>query len=244
MDHTYIGAAYYPELWEESEVERDILRCKELGINTLRIGEFAWEKMEPQEGVFAFDWLKRVVDKLYAAGIYTVLCTPSATPPRWLLNKYPETRMVMHDLIRADVSSRCHTCKTSKIIREKNRKVVEGMARAFAGHPGVIGWQLDNEIYPYTEGCYCENCKAAFREWLRARFGTIDALNKAWGMARWSLSYSDFSEVEPIRAGSHLLKRAGAGIARARLYQCRHGHDGAQQHELQQDQCGIGRRTV
>lgn len=197
MDHTYIGAAYYPELWEESEVERDILRCKELGINTLRIGEFAWEKMEPQEGVFAFDWLKRVVDKLYAAGIYTVLCTPSATPPRWLLNKYPETRMVMHDLIRADVSSRCHTCKTSKIIREKNRKVVEGMARAFAGHPGVIGWQLDNEIYPYTEGCYCENCKAAFREWLRARFGTIDALNKAWGMARWSLSYSDFSEVEP-----------------------------------------------
>ena len=156
MKKIYLGAAYYPELWSKEEIEKDIARCKEYGINCLRIGEFAWGEMEPREGEFHFEWLKELVDKLYENGIYTVLCTPSATPPRWLLNKYPETRMTMHDLIRADVSSRCHTCKTSPVMREKNRIIVTKMAETFAGHKGVIGWQIDNEIYPYSEGCYCE----------------------------------------------------------------------------------------
>ena len=144
----YLGAAYYPEMWSEDEIEKDIERCRQLGVNTLRVGEFAWGKMEPREGEFCFGWLKNVVDRLYAAGIYTVMCTPTATPPRWLLKKYPETRMVMHDLIRADVSSRCHTCKTSPVMREKNRVIVTKMAEVFAGHPGIVGWQNDNEIHP------------------------------------------------------------------------------------------------
>ena len=193
----YLGAAYYPELWEEEEIEKDIARIREVGLNCVRIGEFAWGRMESQESVFDFEWLKRAVEKLYEKGIYTVLCTPSATPPRWLLNKYPETRMVMHDLVRADVSSRCHTCKTSPVMREKNRIIVTKMAETFAGRPGVIGWQIDNEIFPYNEGCFCENCKAAFRMWLKEKFGTIENLNKAWGMARWSLTYDSFADIEP-----------------------------------------------
>ena len=197
MKQIYIGAAYYPEMWEESELEKDVERCKSLGVNTLRVAEFAWGKMEPREGEFDFSWLERVVDKLYENGINTVMCTPSATPPRWLLNKYPETRMVMHDLIRADVSSRCHTCKTSAVMREKNRIIVTEMAKAFAGHKGIIGWQIDNEIFPYSNGCYCENCKAAFREWLKGKFGSIEALNQAWGMTRWSLCYDGFADIEP-----------------------------------------------
>ena len=193
----YIGAAYYPELWEKEEIGRDIARCKEAGVNVLRIGEFSWSELEPREGEYRLDWLKEVVDTLHKNGISTVLCTPSATPPRWLMTKYPETRMVMHDLIRADVSSRCHTCKTSPVMREKNRAIVTRLAEAFAHHPGVIGWQIDNEIFPYTAGCYCENCKAAFRKWLKEKFGTISALNRAWGMARWSLTYDDFADIEP-----------------------------------------------
>ena len=184
----YIGGAYYPELWDKEEIGRDIARCKEAGVNVLRIGEFSWSELEPREGEYRLDWLKEVVDTLHKNGISTVLCTPSATPPRWLMTKYPETRMVMHDLIRADVSSRCHTCKTSPVMREKNRAIVTRLAETFAHHPGVIGWQIDNEIFPYTSGCYCENCKAAFRKWLKEKFGAISALNKAWGMARWSLT--------------------------------------------------------
>lgn len=197
MKKIYIGAAYYPELWDESEIDKDIRRCKELGINALRMGEFAWGKMEPKEGEFHLEWLENTVDKLYENGIYTVMCTPTATPPRWLLDKYPETRIVAHDLIRSDVSSRNHICKTSPLMREKNRIICEKLGKAFGGHKGIIGWQLDNEIYPYNEGCFCEKCKSAFREFLKDKYKTADNLNKAWGMARWSLSYDGFENIQP-----------------------------------------------
>ena len=93
----YLGAAYYPELWDESELEKDIARCKEIGVNCLRIGEFAWSKMEPKEGEFRSDWFLCIVDRLYENGIDTLLCTPTFTPPRWMLNRYPEMRRVMQD---------------------------------------------------------------------------------------------------------------------------------------------------
>lgn len=201
MKKIYLGAAYYPEMWRENELETDIARCKKLGINCLRVGEFAWGKMEPKEDEFDFEWLIRVVDQLYENGISTVMCTPTATPPRWLLNQYPETRMMMHDLIRADVSSRCHTCKTSSVMREKNRIIVTEMAKVFAGHKGIVGWQIDNEIYPYSEGCYCEQCKSAFRRYLKEKFRSIEKLNRAWGMTRWSLSYDTFEAIEPPYPG-------------------------------------------
>ena len=153
--------------------------------------------MEPKESEFDLPWLEKIVDKLYENGIYTVMCTPSATPPRWLLDKYPETRTVMHDLVRSDVSSRCHTCKTSKVLREKNRIICEQLGKAFGRHKGVIGWQLDNEIYPYNEGCFCENCKSAFRTYLKDKFKTVNNLNKAWGTARWSLTYDSFEDIQP-----------------------------------------------
>ena len=201
MKEIYLGAAYYPELWDESEVEKDIARCKELGVNCLRVGEFAWGRMEPEEGKYDFAWLVRVVDKLHENGIATVMCTPTCTPPRWMLNKYPEMRRVMPDLIKSDVSSRCHVCKSSLVAREKNRKIVTEMAKAFAGVKGIIGWQIDNELFPYGEGCYCENCKKGFRSYLKEKFGTTEKLNKAWGMARWSLGYDTFEEVEPPYPG-------------------------------------------
>lgn len=193
----YIGAAYYPELWEENELEKDIARCKETGVNCLRIGEFAWGRMEPKEGQYDFSWLTRVVDKLYENGIATVMCTPTCTPPRWMLNKYPDMKRVMPDHVKSDVSSRCHVCKSSLTAREKNRQIVTEMAKRFAGHKGVIGWQIDNELFPYGDGCYCENCKKGFRAYLKEKFGSTEKLNKAWGMARWSLNYDAFEDVEP-----------------------------------------------
>ena len=151
----YIGAAYYPELWDESEIDHDIEVCKEFGLNTLRIAEFAWSRMEPKEGKFDFDWLQRVMDKLHAAGIKVLLCTPTCTPPRWLFTKYPETKTVMDTGERVEVSSRCHPCKSSPKMREKNRIIVTEMARRFGHHPALIGWQIDNELYVYDNGCHC-----------------------------------------------------------------------------------------
>lgn len=197
MEKLYIGAAYYPELWDEKEIDEDIKRCKELGLNVMRVGEFAWSKMEPCEGEYDFKWLTTVVDKLNAAGIKTVMCTPTCTPPRYMLDKYDEIRRVSPHGKRAHTSSRCHPCKTSPVMREKNRMIVTEMAKAFGKHPGIIGWQIDNEIFPYEEGCFCPLCTSAFRDYLKKRFNTVDALNKAWGMARWSLDYQDFEAVNP-----------------------------------------------
>lgn len=197
----YVGAAYYPEVWDESEVDKDIAKMKALGVNCMRVGEFAWGKMEPEEGVFEFDWLKKVVDKLYAAGIDTVMCTPTATPPRWMLDKYEEMRRVDSHGLRTEVSSRCHPCKTSPKMREKNTVIVEELAKVFGSHPGVIGWQIDNEIYPYSGGCFCPLCMEAFRVWLKNKYGTIGKLNQEWGMTRWSLEYGSFEDVLPPREG-------------------------------------------
>ena len=193
----YIGAAYYPELWDEAEIDRDIAVCKEFGLNTLRIAEFAWSRMEPKEGKFDFDWLQRVMDKLHAADIKVLLCTPTCTPPRWLLTKYPETKTVMDTGERVEVSSRCHPCKSSPKMREKNCIIVTEMAKRFGHHPALIGWQIDNELYVYDNGCHCPLCRKNFRKWLKDRYGTIENLNRAFVMDRWSLTYDSFEDVIP-----------------------------------------------
>ena len=194
-----LGAAYYPELWDPAELVSDIEKCKEYGLRLLRVGEFAWGRMEPEEGRFELDWLEELVGRLHESGISVVLCTPTCTPPRWLLNRYPETRQVSPAGVREAASSRCHTCKTSPLMREKNLRVTEQLARRFGNHPGVVGWQIDNELYIYREGCYCPLCRAAFQAYLRERYGSPEELNRRWGMARWSLEYSSFDEVEPPR---------------------------------------------
>ena len=198
MKKFYIGAAYYPELWDKSEVDKDIAIMKEYGMNCMRIGEFAWSSMERYEGEFTFDFFKYVVDKLYENGIYTVLCTPSCTPPRWVFQKYPDAIRVRSERLvktRLEVHSRVHPCKSHKGLREKNVIIAREMAKAFANHPGVIGWQIDNEIYFNDYGCFCDNCVALFREYLKKKYVTIDNLNKKWGMYRWSLDYKSFDEI-------------------------------------------------
>ena len=198
----YIGAAYYPEVWPQSCVDEDIDRMKEVGCNCMRLGEFAWGDMEPEEGRFDFSWLISVMDKLYAAGISVVLCTPTATPPKWLTDKYPETLMLRGNGVRKTFGGRAHVCKTSPVMREKNRIIVTELCKAAASHPSVIGWQIDNEIYPNDEGCFCPLCINKFRRYLKEKYQTVDALNEAWGSARWSLQYRSFDDVDAPVSGT------------------------------------------
>lgn len=200
MKELYFGAAYYPEVWDESEIDKDIAKMHEAGLNCMRIAEFAWSSMEPKEGVFKLDWLVRVVDKLYAAGIYTVMCTPSVTPPKWLTDKYPETLQVLDNGTARQFGGRCHVCKTSEVMREKNRIIVTEMCKALGKHPGIVGWQIDNEFYTYDRGCFCPKCREKFTRWLEEKYKTVDALNKAWKTARWSLTYNSFADVIPPRS--------------------------------------------
>ena len=195
----YVGAAYYPEVFGRELYAEDIRLMKEAGVNCVRIAEFAWSSMEPEEGKFDFFWLHEIADRLFENGIGIVLCTPSATPPKWLTDKYPETLFFYENGERVSHGARCHVCKTSPKMREKNRIIVTRMCREFAGHPGIVGWQIDNEIYPYNNGCFCPACRKAFAGYLKEKYGTVSELNRAWGNARWSMEYDDFEGILPPR---------------------------------------------
>ncbi len=197
----YLGVAYYPEDWDESEQLYDIAKMKEAGINVARIAEFAWHKMEPKPGAFDFSWLHRVVDRLTEAGIAVVLGTPTATPPRWLIRRYPDVVTENENGRVTSHGGRRHCCSNNAHYRAYSARIVEEMAREFADEPGVIGWQIDNEIYAHGMGCFCPNCRGKFAEYLEKKYGTIDALNAAWNLNLFSQAYDCFEEVPAPRDG-------------------------------------------
>lgn len=189
----YYGAAYYPEAWPATNIESDIQRMKELNMNVMRIGEFAWSSMEPEEGKYNFKWLHDVIDKLHKNGIDVILGTPTATPPAWMLEKYPDMLRV-----NADGSVRYHggrrDCSySSETYRQKSKEICEKMAQEFGKKPNVIAWQTDNE-FGFTPD-YSKETEAKWHKWLQKRYGTIQNLNKLWNTVLWSQTYDNFEQV-------------------------------------------------
>jgi beta-galactosidase GanA len=203
----YLGAAYYPEVWHFSDeiIAEDITYLKKGGFNLVRMAEFAWSTMEPRDGVFEFDEFYAVVDRMYQNGIYTILCTPSATPPSWLTLRNEETLVMTDNGQRFQHGSRRHGCSNSPILRKYTARIVTEMAKKFAQHPGVVGWQIDNEIYPHIRdvvgnpdrGCVCPVCMESFHKRLEGKFGTVEEMNRAWYLRLWSQEYYDFKDVPP-----------------------------------------------
>ncbi len=192
----YLGAAYYPEDWPLEQIDEDIALMKEAGCNVMRIAEFAWSRMEPHEGEYDFDWLHLVVDKLKTAGIAVIMGTPTCTPPAWLVNKHPEILVMDDHGLRTQHGARRHACPNSPIYREYVERIVTKLADEFGDDAGVIGWQIDNELYPSgPRGCCCPVCHSKFLESLEARFGTIEALNEAWCTNLWSQTYESFEQI-------------------------------------------------
>ena len=199
----WLGVAYYPEDWPEEEIDKDVRRMKEIGVNAARIAEFAWHRMEPKPGEFDFSFFHRVVDKLGEAGIAVVLGTPTATPPRWLGRLYPDVFVERENGRVAQHGGRRHCCSNNPHYNDYCMRIVEKMAQEFADDPYVVGWQIDNEIYAGDMGCFCPNCQAAFRQRLRQKFGTIDALNEAWNLNVFSQWYDDFADIPAPRDAWH-----------------------------------------
>ena len=199
----YLGVAYYPEDWPDEEMDKDIARMKEIGVNTARIAEFAWHRMEPHPGEFDFSYFHQVVDKLAAAGIAVVLGTPTATPPRWLERLYPDVMAENENGRVFSHGGRRHCCSNNPHYDAYSLRIVEKMAQEFADDPAVIGWQIDNEIYSFGNSCFCPNCQAKFRERLRKKYKTIDSLNQAWNLNLFSQWYDDFSEIPAPRDAWH-----------------------------------------
>ncbi|HHW89552.1 MAG TPA: hypothetical protein GX745_01430 [Clostridiales bacterium] len=192
----YLGAAYYPEVYYFETIDEDIEYMKKARLNVMRMGEFAWSVFEPQEGQYNFKWLKKVVDKLYQNGIYSILCTPSNTPPIWLTKKHPEILRRDDNGSYAVHGGRGHGCPNSPVFNSYVQKIVSKMAQYFKDHEAVIGWQIDNEIYPWLQGCHCDFCMKEFYKHLKKKYKTIDNLNKQMALRIWSIEYSAFDQIE------------------------------------------------
>ena len=194
-----LGVCYYPEHWPESIWEDDLRRMKESGIQTLRVGEFAWSLFEPREGEYDFSLIDRFLDLAQKHGMRIIMGTPTATPPIWLTENYPEVLNALPDGTLYRHGLRRHYNYNSPKYREFTVKIVTAMGERFGHHPAVVGWHISNEL---SGACHCELCQRAFREWLRARYGTLEKLNRAWWTGFWSKTYDSWEELRsPSRAG-------------------------------------------
>ncbi len=190
-----IGVDYYPEHWERSSWAKDIALMQKTGVTTVRIAEFAWGLMEPTEGRFDFGWLDDIIEMLGNAGIEIILGTPTNCAPLWLYRNYPETLSVERDGTRTATGLRGHRCMESPLFRKYAARIIGEMTKRYAKNPHVIAWQIDNELG--ANHCCCPVCAGKFREYLKARHGTLEKLNHAWGADVWSGEISDWEQITP-----------------------------------------------
>jgi beta-galactosidase len=196
------GVDYYPEHWEKTRWPIDAALMQQAGINTVRLAEFAWSRLEPREGFFDFAWLDEAIEILAAHSIRIILGTPTAAPPAWLIQAHPEILPVNEDGQRAGSGLRRHYCPTQPAFHRATRRIVEAMAEHYQGHPAVFAWQIDNELGDIANGirCHCDSCRFAFQQWLQQRYTSLEQLNSSWGTAFWSHEYAAWEQIPvPLR---------------------------------------------
>lgn len=199
------GADYNPDQWQHDPqvLEEDIRLMKLAGCNVMAVGIFAWAAIEPEEGRFEFAWLDRVLERFEANGIYAWLATPSGARPAWMSERYPEVLRVNAQRVRNLHGVRHNHCYSSPVYREKTAIMNGKLAERYAHHPAVVGWHISNE---YGGDCHCDYCQEAFRAWLQAEYGTLDALNAAWWTSFWAHTYTSWSQVEaPSPRGENMV---------------------------------------
>ncbi|NCW20151.1 MAG: beta-galactosidase [Gammaproteobacteria bacterium] len=192
-----LGVCYYPEHWPREWWADDAARMIAMGITQVRVGEFAWSRIEPESGRFDWTWLDEAIDVLDRAGLAIVLCTPTATPPKWLVDAMPD--MIAIDAVGKPrrFGSRRHYCFSHEGYRRESRRITRAVAERYGRHRAVVAWQTDNEYGCHdTVLSWSPAALAAFRRWLSERYVDIDALNAAWGNVFWSMEYRSFDEID------------------------------------------------
>ncbi len=198
-----LGTCYYPEHWDKSLWADDLERMKAAGIRTIRIGEFAWSKVEPREGEFTYEFFDGFLEVACKAGMKIIFGTPTATPPAWLTEKYPEVLNCRMDGVKYRHGMRRHYNYNSPVYQKLSARIVEKFAGHYASHPSVIGWQIDNEINCEVDVFYSESDIVAFREYLKKKYGTLEKLNQELGMVFWNQEYTEWDEVYVPRTTIH-----------------------------------------
>ena len=191
-----LGVCYYPEHWEEDRWAIDAAQMVEAGLKWVRIGEFAWSRLEPGPGDLHLDWLARAIDVLGEAGLQVIIGTPTATPPRWMLNKHPDMLAVEAEGNARGFGSRRHYCFSHEGYKNECRRITEILAQRFGKNPHVKAWQTDNEYGCHeTTISYSAAATRAFQDWCAQTYQSMDALNRAWGNIFWSMEYDSFDQI-------------------------------------------------
>lgn len=199
MDHITCGMCYYPEHWSSGVWDDDLRRMKDAGIEIIRIAEFAWNKFEPEEGVYTFDFFDSFMEVAEKYDMKVIFCTPTATPPLWLSEKYPEILNADIDGNRIYHGTRRHNNLNSSVYRDYSARITEQLARHYVSHPLVTGWQLDNEINCENDLYYSESDHISFREYCREKYRTLDNFNEQMGTVFWNQTYTDWDQIHLTR---------------------------------------------
>lgn len=190
-----IGVDYYPEQWDRSLWESDADLMQQTGVEVVRLAEFAWCRLEPQDGSFDFGWLDDIIGILTERGIRIVLCTPTNCPPLWFYEKYPEAVQTEKDGHKTRTGIRGHRCINNTNFLRYAERIIDVMAKRYADNESVIAWQIDNELE--ANFCFCETCIGKYRNWLKNKYTTLEAVNTAYGNAMWSGEYSSWEQIQP-----------------------------------------------
>ena len=193
-----IGVDYYPEQWDRALWQSDADLMARTGVKLVRLGEFAWSRLEPRDGQFDFQWLDEAISTFSRHAIGIVLCIPTNCPPLWMYETYPDIIQAGPDGERIQTGIRGHRCINAPMFLYYAKRITEEMARRYANNPAIAAWQIDNEIEAYP--CTCEVCRGQFRDWLIDKHDTLENINAAFGNSVWSGEYSDISQIKPPTA--------------------------------------------
>ncbi|MFD8227283.1 beta-galactosidase [Streptomyces massasporeus] len=193
------GGDYNPEQWPEGVWQEDVRLMREAGVTLVSVGIFSWALLEPSPGHYDFGWLDRLLDLLHEHGIRVDLGTPTVVPPVWFYRAHPEALPVTAEGVRYEFGSRAAICHSNADYREAAASITRKLAERYGDHPALAMWHVHNEYGVPVSACYCASCAAHFRRWLATTYGTVDAVNEAWGTAFWGQRYGDFEDINPPR---------------------------------------------